>query len=285
MSEIRFRQSLLKQWMACSLQAKFSSIDKLPRRQNAKASFGTIIHACLERYQHTGDVEAAVEMFLDNWHNPEKLGVTPEYWPRFTSFGSLRQRGIEILRSYHDSMRWDEREVIATEHRFLVPFGRHELEGTADLLEVRRSGKGKTLLRVCDFKTNTRKPSFAELALDIQFTVYVYASMQREFWVGNGPDFPGLPNGEWLFETLKELPRRGIWIHLWDNAAEIDAGGRDQTDFERLYRLCEEIERAIDAQVFVPSIGSACGICDFADGPCPVAVPAAPLSANENAWI
>jgi hypothetical protein len=72
---------------------------------------------------------------------------------------------------------------------------------------------------------------------------------------------------------LKGMPKRGIWVHLWQNGRELDAGGRDDEDFARLYRLCCEVERAIKNEVFVPHIGEACQLCDFAHGPCPVAPP------------
>jgi hypothetical protein len=284
---VNFSASRLKTWMACPLQAKFKYIDhETGGKQNAKASFGTIIHHCLDIYNRTGNLEVALNTFKDLWHNPDKLGVTPEVWPKFTSYGSLRERGLLVLKQVHQSTKWDKREVITTEHRFHVPFGRHELNGVVDLLEVRKSGKGQSLLRVVDYKTNSRRPNMGELALDIQFTVYVYATMQREFWVGDGtPEYPGITNGEWLYETLLEVPRRAIWYHLWD-AKEIDAGPREDDDFMRLYRLCEQVERAVTHEVFVPRIGEACTLCDFANAQCPVRVPTADeLREQETAWI
>lgn len=266
--------------------ARFREIDLLPRQQNAKASFGTVIHHCLEMLNNGAELEAALEAFKDLWHNPEKLGVAPDKWPKFTTYGGLRERGLGIIRDYHEMHKWGDREVLATEHHFLVPFGRHELEGSVDCLELRRSGKGKTLLIVNDYKTNTRKPTIAQLTANIQFTTYIYGSLQPEFWLGNGPDFPPIPNGEWLFQTLAQVPRRGMWTHLW-SMSEVDAGDRDDDDFMRLYRACEEIERAIEHQVFVPCIsGDTCGLCDYANDPCPVRVPTREeLAAEENAWL
>ncbi len=271
--------------MQCPLQAKFKTIDLLPSGpQSAKASFGTILHKCLEGYNKTGDLAKAQETFRDLWHNPEKLGVTPEVWPRGTTFGGLKGKGLQILESFHNLQKWDNRVVIATEHEFLVPFGKYDLHGFVDLLEGRRSGKGKEILRVIDYKTNTRAPNMAELALDIQFTIYDIASRKPEFWLGNGPEFPAMENGAWYYEQYRDMPRRNIWYHLW-GPKEIDAGSRDEEDFERLYRLCEQVERAIELEVFVPKIGDPCLWCPYHE-PCGLKVPTQEeLFDQENAWL
>jgi hypothetical protein len=283
---MRFRQSTLKTWCACPLQAKFRHIDHEPHLQSAKASFGTCIHFALAHYNETGDIETAIELFEHYWHNPEELGVEPQVWPKFITFDGLRTKGLEILRDYDDKLKWEDRRVITTEHRFLVPFGEYELEGTLDLLELRRNYRGNDIMRVVDYKTNTTKPRKAQLFVDIQFTVYSFASMQREFWVGNGDEFPPIDNGEYLFDCFKDLERRAIWYHLW-TGSDMDAGTRDEPDFMRLYRVCQEIEKAVAADVYVPNIsGESCTFCDYANGPCPVTIPTAEeLREDEAAWV
>lgn len=293
---MRFSASKLKTWMTCPMRAHLHYDLKVPTtHQNAKAVFGTIIHACLEKYNHDGDGDAAVAMFKDLWGNPEKVGSPVEtlWWPKMTSFNSLRTRGIELLKKFHEQCEWDRREVIATEHAFLVPFGEHELTGYVDLLEVRRSGRGRDLLRVCDYKTASRRPNMAELALDIQFTVYMWAVEQPEFWFGAklpdgtpDPDFPPIVNADWWWQMANDLDRRAIWVHLWDHK-DIDAGPRVDTDFLRMYRVCTEIEKADRLDVHVPKIGDPCLLCDYKD-PCAMQVhipTAAELAAQDAAWI
>lgn len=282
---MRFRQSFLKTWMACPLQARFNYIDGLPQPENWKAAFGTVIHFCLEHFNTdlAGDVEAAVDLFEQLWAEPELLDLHPTVMPRMTTYGGLRQKGPEILRDYARRLEWENRTVLATEHTFLVPFGRHEFTGTVDLLELRRNHKGNDLVRVCDFKTNTRKPSYTELALNIQFTVYSWASEQPEFWVGSD-EFPGLPDGEALFEQLRDVPRRSIWLHLW-SGAELDGGTREEADYRRLTRLCDEIEHAIEAEVYVPDIsGDTCIFCPYTE-PCGVDIERVRATPEEEmAW-
>lgn len=262
--------------MRCSLAAKYKYVDRLPGRQNAKASFGSIVHAAIARfYESAGDLGAAMALFKTQWANPSSVGLEPDYWPKGTSFGSLMAKGIEILERLEEKYRVTNFVLIGTEIPFLVPFGRHELTGYVDLLGIERSGTGKQLLTITDHKTNSKRPVMAELALDVQFTTYVFASHQREFWVGgNDPEFPGLPNGEWLWETVgKTMERRAIWHQLY-SAQHIDAGPRVTTDFQRLYRVCDEIENALNLGVAVPTIGESCNFCDYVE-PCQLEIPVA----------
>lgn len=273
---MRFSASRIKSHMGCSLQAKYRYVDKLPTRQNAKASFGTVIHAALELYYNSrGDIDQAIAFFKTNWAHPERLGVEPDYWPKFTSFGSLMGKGIEALQQVHERHVWNNVTVIGTEIPFLVPFGRHELTGYIDLLSMEKSGTGHEEMILTDHKTNSRNPSTATLALDPQFTVYCYATHQREFWVGGlDPEFPGIPNGDWLWSTIGELADRRCRWHGVLTARMIDAGPRTTVDFQRLYRVCDEIERAQQLGVAVPTIGESCLYCDY-QSECSLEIPIA----------
>src|SRR5262252_5510832 len=125
---MRYSASRIKTWSECPLQAHYTYDLGLPRQQNAKASWGTVMHHALQLYNDTnGNYAAAVRDFYDNWEHPEKLGVEPDYWPKFTNFSSLRIRGSEILRDFHARQRFQTRTVLGTEIPFVVPFGDHEL--------------------------------------------------------------------------------------------------------------------------------------------------------------
>lgn len=268
---MRLRQSKMVRWNACALQAHLDDVTVQSARVSGKQVFGTVIHHCLERYNSGLGVEECVELFKELWDKPETITEAPNYWPKYTTYGGLRTKGIDIVREYDQKNRWESREVLCSEQRFLVPFGEHELEGTVDHIEIRKAGNGHKTLRVIDFKTVSKKPTFVDLRLNIQFTTYIYATMQPEFWVGNGPNYPGVPGGEKLFEQLEKLPRRGVWYHLMTNQ-EIDAGDRDDEDFMRLYRLVTQIQRAEDAQVFIPRIGDACTWCEHTAN-CGITIP------------
>lgn len=283
----RFSASRLRTYSGCSLQGHFKYDLALPDDvKNGKAVFGNCIHSALEDYNTHGDLKRAESLFVDLWTNPEKVGAPVEMivWPQRTTFSGLKERGLQILRDIDDKLKMDTREVLAAEHKFMVPFGEFELTGSVDLLEVRKSGRGKNLLRIIDWKSASKQPNFAELYLDIQFTVYQYASLQPEFWFGNGPDFPAMDDAQRKYDDYFDLPRRAIWYHLM-TIREIDAGPRDDDDFMRLYRLCEQIKRAEEAQVFVPKIGDNCNFCAFKE-PCGVTIPTREeVAAQEDAWF
>lgn len=271
---MKFNASLLKAWMGCPLQARFQEIEKLPRLNNAKAVFGTCIHAALEDYNKTGNATGSIAYFKDLWDDPSKLGRPIDVWPKFTTYGGLRKRGIEIIQEYADRHKWETRTVVATEHKFCVPFGEHLLSGIVDLVEKKKSTKGKSVLRIVDYKTNSKQPNLVQLRLDIQFTIYDYASRQPEFWMGFEDDqrYRGLPDGEKLYEMYQNMDRKLIWYHLWGNK-EINAGDRDDMDMMRLYRVLNEVERAVTHEIYVPNIsGDTCTYCDYVDR-CGVVVP------------
>lgn len=265
---MKFNASLIKTWMTCPLQAKFKEIEHREYKQNAKASFGTCMHEALDMFNTNGNTEAAIERFKITWNNPEILGVAPDYWPARMTFGGLRNSGIEILETYAKKNEWRKRTVLATEHKFCVPFGDHLLSGVVDLLEYRKDSKGVGKLMIVDYKTNSKQPNKMDLMLDIQFTSYVYASLQPEFWLGWEPEiekYAPMENGQMYMDSLEGVDRRAMWYHLMTNK-EIDAGPRDDNDFMRLYRVLEEIEKAVEKDVYVPSInGSSCTYCDYTD--------------------
>ena len=126
-----------------------------------------------------------------------------------------------------------------------------------------------------DYKTNKKQPTLIALQNNIQFTTYVYASMQPEFWDSIDPDNS--------FELNLNFPRRGIWYQL-GNSREIDVGPRDSSDFERLYMACVQIKKAIDNEVFIPNIsGDSCNFCSYKQQ-CGIKIPDPELEDLER-WI
>lgn len=263
-ARMRVSATKLSTWMTCPLQARFHYIDRLPSVTNAYAVFGRCVHESLALYNNNGgDLQAALDLFVDIWHDPDKIGSPIDVWPMGINYNGARERGINMLTGYHDKQQFEHRDIIAVEHPFLVPFGSYEIQGVVDLVEVKTSGKGKNILRTVDFKTNKKQPYRNALNINIQFTLYDYAIRQKEFWYGNGPDFPELPNGPYWYEFLKDLTKRGIWYQL-ENHKELDVGLRDEADYKRAYRICQQIERAQTHNVFVPNLsGDSCGFCPY----------------------
>jgi CRISPR/Cas system-associated exonuclease Cas4 (RecB family) len=251
----------MKTWMRCPLAAKYKYVDNLREDENSAASFGKAIHTALDDYDHHEKLDQAKLRFGHEW---EVAFPKIENWSRGTSFGGLRERGMKILEAYHEQMQWEDRNVLATEHYFLVRLGDYELHGYVDLVEMRKNDQGQHEIHIVDYKTNKRAPTKFNLAYDVQFTLYVYAAMQKEFWCGQQPEDPdALCDEEFWEQNIKGLPIVPIWYHLEGNK-RIEVGLRTQDDFDRLHRCCDEIRKALEYDVYVPNIsGDSCMFCSF----------------------
>lgn len=262
---MKFSPSMIKKWMKCQQQAAFSYVDKIPDdRVSAAAEYGSMVHLALEAFNNNEDPDEAMAVFRDGWDNADHQEM--EYPPR-TSFGQYRDKGIKMVEAYIESRQWASDDIIATEHRFCVPIGKHELSGIVDALTVDEAVRQ---LKIVDYKTGYR-PNADNLHLDIQFTGYFYAVHRKEFWTGvEGSDrYVGFPNGEELFEKYRDYNKSAIWFDT-RNTKEYDVGPRGTADIVRLYRCLDSIEAAIEAGVFVPNIsGDTCKWCSYQEI-CPV---------------
>ncbi len=262
---MRYSASMIKTWMTCPLQAKFKKILDVPELRHAKTSYGSCMHDAIETYNTTGDLEAAVERFKEIWEDPSLIDAEIDLWPSTISWGELRSRGIRCLIKFDEDSKWESRDILAAEHKFVVPYGEHTMSGIIDSLELIGSRAAPKELRVVDYKTSSRTPTRIELRFDIQFTIYMYATEQSEFW-------EDIKDGEELFESLRHTPRRGLWYSLW-NHKMTDVGPREDIDLMRLHRCMLEIEQAIEKEVYVPNISAdSCMWCGYTDY-CAVTIP------------
>lgn len=260
---MKFSASQLKTWQSCSLQAKFSYIDKKGRSTGSSALFGSCVHEALELLNKGVSLEDAEIYFLDNIQSRE-----PDYWNRRTSLTGFKDKGVQMLRDYAAYQELNPADVIASEFRFMVDVGEHQVSGIVDAIELPHDHSS---LDVIDYKTG-RRPILDTLHLDIQMTIYQWASMRREFWTGypgQEDKYQGIENGEEFFEYFKDIPRKAYWFDL-KTAEPIYVGDRTGRDFGRLYRLIEQVARAVEYDVYVPTLtGDTCTWCDHTDI-CPV---------------
>ena len=260
---MKFSASMMKTFHKCSLQAKFNYIDKIPQQTGSAAWFGSIIHSALELMGNGGTLEDALKQF-----NYDINASEPDYWNRRSSYTQYKDQGQNMLTDFAYKDRWTENNIIASEHKFMIDIGDHQLRGIVDALSF---PKDVSSLDIIDWKTGSR-PTNDNLRLDVQFTAYEYASYQKEFWCGypgNEDKYPGMINGEELWERFKDIPRKTIWYDLKKNQDVIIPPHND-LDYGRLYRSMEQISRAVDLEVFVPNIsGDSCSWCSYQEI-CPV---------------
>jgi PD-(D/E)XK nuclease superfamily protein len=270
---LKFSASMLGEWCSCPLKAKYKRIDHLPDPVNARAVFGSIVHQSLEHWHTHGDLQQALRIFEVVWADPSKIGLQIGIFGPYDNWAELNAKGSHVIAQYVEKRSWERIEHIASEFEFCVPLGPYDLHGFVDELEFHRNAARQKTLVVLDLKTG-KPPTKTALRLNLQMSAYLYAVSQREFWTGC-PErgIPGHPMGEVAWESVRDLPRRAIWMDLNDGR-ELDAGDRTDEDFGRLLRACQEIERAIRYQVYVPNVGTTCHYCPYGgpDGPCPVSL-------------
>ena len=266
---MKINPSLLKRVMRCPLEYKLSLEFEGEQKVSGAMQYGTEVHAALESLLEGAPVEDVRVMFLANW---DKAIDIIDYYHNRTSWEGYRAKGLDVIEAFYSERVWGAKELVGTEHRFHAPFGVHSVSGIVDFIEY---DSASDTLFLEDFKTGSR-PNKNQLHVDVQLGLYFFSSFQREFWVGwpeTGERYKGFPNGEELFERFRHSKRRIVWYDLRNNR-EYDAGQRSQTDFLRLHRTFDEMERAFELDVFVPNISwENCGYCDFKDV-CPAYSPA-----------
>ena len=162
-----------------------------------------------------------------------------------------------MLRDWWGIIRWDVDVTLGREYTFDVPIGNgHILHGTIDKLAIRQDPRLGQILLISDYKTNSKLPTYEWLEDNLQFTAYAYATTQPEFW-------DAMPNGDHLRKATADMPRRGEWVSL-KGSKRMDAGPRDQVQYNRVIMAANGIAESVAMRIFVPNIsGENCRWCDF----------------------
>lgn len=247
------RQSLLKQFANCPRQFYYSHVLGLGRGEVGSLTvLGSVWHYALDVYETLGgDLETALKTFNYYWSKPWELGLHIDYYHRGSDHEKLRKRGVAMLVRY-DELAPYEGEVVGTELYFTVQVGKHRLSGTIDKLLAH---PGLRALEVVDYKTAAFVPE--KLKFSLQFTAYCLATELPEFW-----ESIGRPEDFYKYAGWR---RQGQWFHA-RNTRVYNAGTRNAIDYQRLVLMMDEMERAIEQNIFMPDYsGESCGFCPFTE--------------------
>jgi PD-(D/E)XK nuclease superfamily len=272
-----YHQSDVSSWARCAAQVGYRRAG-LPEKTNSAAAYGSVMHHALQVLERDlcGGVpfEAAlthaVETFTWYWH-PANIHaicepVPEDGWLPNQGYSVLRSKGIETLRKYADLVRYDDKQLLATEFPFIVPLPGtwddelgepHYLAGAIDRLTAGAWRRLPTLF-IEDFKTGKE---YLNLRYNLQFSGYALASLQPEFWMGCRGE-PGFgEKGEELYKRFDGAGRRGMWINLRSLKFQ-DAGWRGPVDYKRFTLAIEQMHASITADIFPLSIsGENCRYC------------------------
>ena len=135
------------------------------------ASLGNLVHRVLERFRDPAGPVPAAERSLERLHQ-----VAEEHWhddvaPYRPQLEEARRDLFEMLDQWwqHEGGVGGGPAVLATEHRFDVDVGPHQLTGRIDRVDRSTDGGG---LRVVDYKTGKTRPKPADVADDLQLAAY-----------------------------------------------------------------------------------------------------------------
>lgn len=254
------RQSDLKLWQKCPLMFKFSKIDQLPREQSGSLTYGSILHHCAEHLEVYRDLDATIALFQELWIDPSQLEprLAVDYYVKGTSWKKFMESGPKVLSDWWKIISWDSALVLAREYQFTVSIGAdgNRLTGTIDKLEIAyRAEIGQFVVKIVDFKSDRKVPTYGYLEEDLQFSAYAYATTRPEFWAKLG--------GQAAYEKYRDLPRYGEWIQL-TGPKRMDAGIREQRHYNRVAMAVDAIASSVAMGIYVPTIsGESCRYCEF----------------------
>jgi hypothetical protein len=262
---MRVSPSTLSAWSKCPQQWRLSKT-LTSNVVWSYTAFGTVVHHALQTLEQYRDLDKALETFEWYWHplHIAELTEPVTHWRDKESYGSLRIRGLEMIRNYWVKAEADKYQALGLEFPFEVPVPGtvdrvtgepHTISGFIDKLAhryVMKDRKRQLVLEVMDHKTGYQ---LRGLRHHIQGTAYAFASTQRPFWD------PFEDQADELYETFLPAARHFTWVNLKE-ARFADGGYRVELDYQRLTLAVQQICDSIQYEIFPLSIsGEWCPTC------------------------
>jgi putative RecB family exonuclease len=237
----------------CSLQYAFRYVYKIePEHTPVTLAFGKAFHAAVEwiaRQRQSGDKADSSEvqdLFSDCW-NLECLSDDKIALGSKDEWDSLNETGRKAVECLNDNWSNDEK-VLHVSHAFCVPIV--DADGNT-VSEKPLIGEWDCVVRdrlneVCivDWKTSARKWPTDKAHKDLQATCFTYAHQSQ---YGKNPLF--------RFDVVTKAK-----TPTYEQHSTI----RTKDDFHRLARMVSVVEKAVEAEIFLPNeTGFFCDGCQY----------------------
>ncbi|TWT60828.1 RecB family exonuclease [Rubinisphaera italica] len=229
--------SAINQYLRCPLQYYFQRILKLPQPSvGSGLVLGSSVHHALAVYhgylkENKEPVEQQIQQeYLETWLLKEKEQIV-EYKAK-ESRDDLLELGMELVKLYMAEQ--PPQEIVAIEQRFLIPL--HNSEGeyleTPLLAFTDLITKEADILKVTEFKTSGRSYGEFEVETSMQATCYVNA----------------------VIETIGEMPSVEYAVLVKTKTPKLQRlkTARTEYDLGRLGDLIQNVEKAVNNQIFYP---------------------------------
>jgi putative RecB family exonuclease len=247
--------SQLKTYLTCPQKYQFQYVRGIPWEFIPEYfPFGKAIHDMAKVFyrnlKETGQklpLENLTEHFKKIW-DKETLGDSIRYKENQTR-DSLREKGVQMVKVFYEGI--SPQRILAVEFPFSVDLILKEtgeilpikLTGIFDLIESDDEGD----IVIVELKTSAKRFSDDQLDLDLQGTLYSYASKQMGVQT-NGEDT--LVRYDQILKT--KSPAMEPYFALKGNV-----------DYRWAFQLIRKVLRAIDREVFYPIPGWQCKDCPF----------------------
>jgi putative RecB family exonuclease len=157
--------STIKLYLTCPLKYKYVCVDGSHSGPTANSSLGHSIHAALEEYhgKKLTSFEDLVECYNNGWVNEgfADAQAALEYY----------DKGLLILKNYHQSIIGTKTEILHVEYGFNVEFGKNRLRGEIDRIDKHSDGS----IEIIEYKTHAKLWGRQEIEHDLQLPLYAIA--------------------------------------------------------------------------------------------------------------
>lgn len=244
---VRLSFSRIDTYDNCPRKFRYRYVDRLPGRPAPALSFGTSVHAALERFYDRKLPEEPTE--------EELLGFLFDGWDT-SGFAALDRdeqlawyrQGQRVLREYHRRTTGTYRLPVATEAWFELPFGDDAVVvGSIDRVDSDEDGE----LHVVDYKTNKRASPRQRVARSLQLAIYALAC---EHLYGRLPATVAL-----------DFVVPGVTVSV----------GLDEIDLDAARGAVAETAAGVRAEAYAATPNRLCDWCDFREV-CPAWAPTPP---------
>jgi RecB family exonuclease len=232
---VRLSFSRIDTYQLCPLKYRFAYLDKLPESPSPQLSWGSSIHAALERWwgQKLPDpppLDALLQALYECWDDVGFEGMSREdklKWYRHAQ---------DVLRRHHARYAPVYAPAVASEAWFDLDLG-DDVEVCGSIDHVARTESGG--IGIVDWKTNRRAKTRKEVANSLQLAIYTLAAV--ELW-GQEPEWVAL-----------DFVVSGVRVSV----------PRSEIDTDTARATIRDVTARIRAGLFEPSPSRLCGWCDY----------------------
>ena len=229
--------SQIEAYERCPLQYKYQYILKIPTAPGSAASFGSTIHAILQKFyrgfakDNTWGLSHLINLLESSW--------VPIGYNSKAHQLRMKKEAKEMLENYYNSFHSPEIEIIDLEKLFKIRINSSIfLTGKIDRVDKKSDGK----IEVIDYKTGKR-PDDKKLAKNMQLTIYATAASN-----------PGMYN-----KPVEKIDLTFYYLQ----AREKVTFNRTVDDLKVIKDNIESVVGKIRNQDFPPNVGRHCNYCSF----------------------